>query len=174
MPGLKFRILLDSKNNEEVFRDIILGDSDTFESFHKAIVNAFNFSGEEMASFYVSNDQWDKGHEISLIDFYNNEEPDVNCSTMNNTSIKDFINEPDQKFIFIYDFLNMWIFLIELIGYESEEPQKPSLILSVGESPKENENTNLDSLMFQNNTSELESDIDLQDIDDEDYYDYEQ
>ena len=174
MSGLKFRILLDSKNNEETFRDILIDDSDNFESFYKAILNAFNFSGEEMASFYVSNNQWDKGHEISLIDFYNNEEPHVYCSTMSNTLVKDFINEPDQKFIFIYDFLNMWIFLIELIAYESNESNKPSIVLSVGESPNEKDNSNLDSLIFENIDTNLESGINLEDIEDEDYYDYEQ
>ena len=56
MAGLKFRVLLDSDRNEEVFRDILINDSDNFESFYTAIINAFRFQGEEMASFYVSND----------------------------------------------------------------------------------------------------------------------
>ena len=61
MAGLKFRVLLDSKDQEKVFRDILISDSDNFESFYKAIISSFRFEGDQMASFYMSNDDWDKG-----------------------------------------------------------------------------------------------------------------
>ena len=32
MPGLKFRVLLDSDKNEEVFRDIIISNEADFET----------------------------------------------------------------------------------------------------------------------------------------------
>ena len=108
MSALKFRILLDTANDDEIFRDVLIDESNSFESFYKIILQSFNFSGQEMANFYVSNNQWDKGHEISLMDLSNEEDSQINCSTMNNTIIKDFISQEDQKFIFIYDFLNMW------------------------------------------------------------------
>ena len=56
MPGLKFRVLLDSDKNEEVFRDIVIANDAHFETFYHAIMEAFNFKGDQMASFYVSND----------------------------------------------------------------------------------------------------------------------
>ena len=68
MPGLKFRVLLDSDKNEEVFRDILIANDADFETFYRSIMSAFSFSGDQMASFYVSNDSWDKGHELSLLD----------------------------------------------------------------------------------------------------------
>ncbi len=171
MSALKFRILLDTANDDEIFRDVLIDESNSFESFYKIILQSFNFSGQEMASFYVSNDQWDKGHEISLMDLSNDEDTQINCSTMNNTIIKDFINQKDQKFIFIYDFLNMWIFLIELIGKEDGDLSSPKLILEVGNSPNENENKNLNTLIFENQFPEEDSEIDSNDLE-EDYYDY--
>ena len=68
MGAYKFRVLLDSEVENEVFRDILIDEQDDFESLFQAITSAFNFQGEEMASFYMSNDNWDKGHEISLVD----------------------------------------------------------------------------------------------------------
>jgi hypothetical protein len=56
---------------------------------------------------------------------------------MASTTIRDLVQEPEQKFILVYDFLKMWIFLIECIGLQEETPEAPSLILSVGEKPKE-------------------------------------
>ena len=74
MPGLKFRILLDSHKNEEVFHDILVSDDENFESLFKSIIEAFEFRGDQMASFYVSNENWDKGEEISLLDLSEGEE----------------------------------------------------------------------------------------------------
>ena len=53
MPGLKFRILLDSHKNEEVFHDILVSEDENFESLFKSIIKAFEFRGDQMASFYV-------------------------------------------------------------------------------------------------------------------------
>ena len=74
MPGLKFRVLLDSEKNEEIFRDILIGENENFESFFQEILNSYGFKGDQMASFYVSNENWDKGEEISLLDLAEGEE----------------------------------------------------------------------------------------------------
>ena len=133
MAGLKFRVLLDSKDQEKVFRDILISDTDNFESFYKAIISAFRFEGDQMASFYISNDEWDKGHEISLMDLsYDDDAIDAIPSVL-----KDFIEEPDQKIILVYDFLRMWIFLAELVGYEQETPVEPIVSLAMGMAPPE-------------------------------------
>ena len=56
---------------------------------------------------------------------------------MASTSIRELVEEPDQKFILVYDFLKMWIFLIECIELQEETPNLPTLLLSVGEKPNE-------------------------------------
>ena len=77
MPGLKFRILLDTKKNEEIFHDILIADGEDFETFFQTIIKSFEFKGDQMASFYVSNETWDKGEEISLLDLTEGEESQV-------------------------------------------------------------------------------------------------
>ena len=62
----KFRVIVDTE--EDVFRDIEIDTSSTFEQLHQSILQAFDFPEGEMASFYMSNDTWDKGTEISLMD----------------------------------------------------------------------------------------------------------
>jgi hypothetical protein len=149
MPGLKFRVLLDSDAKEEVFRDILISNDDHFESFYKAIMDAFDFKGDQMASIYVSNDQWDKGHEINLMDMtYDDDALDAPANVMNKAIIGDFLTDTDQKFILVYDFLKMWIFLIELIGYEAEGPTTPQLALSMGKAPAENSKEDLEEDFF--------------------------
>ena len=167
MPGLKFRVLLDSDKNEEVFRDIIISNEADFETFYHAIIAAFGFSGDQMASFYVSNESWDKGHELSLLDMsYDDDAIDEPASVMKQARIQDFLSEPDQRFILVYDFMRMWIFLIELIGYEAENPSEARTVLEVGQAPKENSKEALEEDFFASGGG---SEIQGEGLDEDDY-----
>ncbi len=166
MAGLKFRVLLDSSDNNEIFRDILISEEDNFESFYNAILEAYHFSGDQMASFYMSNDNWDKGHEISLFDMRFGEDPDqILPGVMSDSRIEDFINDPDQKMILVHDFMRMWIFLIELIGITEEAPERPKVVLSVGNAPAEDSRSpEGGELNF-----ETDSDMDFDEDDDDEF-----
>lgn len=140
MPGFKFRVLLDSSEKEEVFRDIFLSSDTNFSEFYDCILKSFDFSGQELGSFYVSNEDWDKGQEISSMDmsFGEDEMPGMEGPAfMGTTTLGEMTENPDQKFILVYDFMRMWIFLIELIEVKMEGPDSPEVILAVGNPPAE-------------------------------------
>ena len=166
MQGLKFRILLDSEAKAEVFRDIVISDSSDFESFYRAIISAFELKGDQMASFYVSNDSWDKGHEINLMDMsYDDDALDQPANVMSKAIIKDFIASVHQKFILIYDFLAMQIFLIELIETGLPNPSNAELVLGVGEVPKDALNEELGEDVFSAGGAALVDDDDSEEDD---------
>jgi hypothetical protein len=165
MPALKFRVLLDSESKEEVFRDILINDGDSFETLYKTILTAFNFQGEQMASFYVSNEDWDKGHEITLMDMSFNEDDSV-PSLMNNTMIRQHIEAPNQKLILVHDFLNMWIFLIELLGIEKNPVSMAQVVLKVGEAPDENSKGDIDNVDLQFTSEKMDANHYLEGFDD--------
>lgn len=158
MAGLKFRVLLDSKDKNEVFRDILISDNDNFESFYKAVLDAYHFSDDQMASFYMSNDMWDKGHEISLFDMsFGEDATQILPSVMRTSMMQAYVKEADQKMILVHDFIRMWIFLIELIGYEEEGPENPKTVLSVGNAPAEDSKSGDDeSIQFETESEERE------------------
>ena len=180
MAGLKFRVLLDSDKKNEVFRDIFIDANCSFEEFYLTILKSFEFAGREMASFYVSNDDWDKGHEISWMDMSYDEQdkPEDLPSVMSFAKMSDFIGEPDQKFILLYDFLRMWIFLIELIGYENEGPGEPQIILSIGNSPAEDSKEISDTIFDGDEIADDEDEFGFNNLEDgfdeEDYGGYEE
>ena len=62
----KIRAILDVK--KDVIRDILIDSSHTLEDLHTSISNAFGFNGQEMASFYRTDDEWNQGEEIPLFD----------------------------------------------------------------------------------------------------------
>lgn len=132
----RFRVLID--HTSEAFRDIEIGSDQTFLHFHNAIKDAFAFIGQEMAAFYVSDENWDKGAEISLADMGFAEEGHV-PALMPDVRISDHMRSTTQRFVYAYDFLHMWLFMVELIG--AGEPEEgisyPRVVLSMHETPDE-------------------------------------
>ncbi|MDX1653245.1 MAG: hypothetical protein R3277_12175 [Brumimicrobium sp.] len=171
MPGLKFRVLLDSIKEGDVFCDIVINDDNSFEKLYTEILEAFDFPNDQMASFFVSNAEWDKGEEISLMDmtFGPSEGEDV-PQQMSELMIRERIQSPNQRFILVYDFLNMWIFLIELQEILSEEISTPKVVMKVGEIPDKlrKEGTNsLQNMRFDTKKSDDSSDFGYDDFDDD-------
>ncbi len=162
MAGLKFRVLLDSKETNKIFRDILIGDNENFETLYKLILNAYNFNEQQMASFYMSNENWDKGHEISLFDMSSGEDAQqILPGVMGSSALADFITEADQKIILVHDFLRMWIFLIELIETSDNTPPKAEILMSVGDAPLEDSKSSEDeNLVFETDAEEGNEDED--------------
>jgi len=128
----RFRIILDTE--EDVFRDIEIEQDATLEEFHNVINQSFGFDGMEMASFYISNSQWAQGEEISLFDMSDGNQP---IRLMNETTLLDVVHEASPRLIYIYDFLNMWTFLVELAEIAEYENGReyPNLMFVHGQLP---------------------------------------
>ncbi|WP_055435556.1 IS1096 element passenger TnpR family protein [Lacinutrix algicola] len=130
----RFRVILDNDTEEDIFRDLEIKETDTMEDLHNTITQSFGFDGTEMASFYLSDDQWNQGEEISLFDM---SEGMNEVRLMNETSLSDTVHEAQTKLIYVYDFLSMWTFYVELadIAEEDEGVDYPNLMFVQGQVP---------------------------------------
>jgi hypothetical protein len=126
----KFRVIVDTEN--DVFRDIEIETDATFEELHRAILDGFDFEEGEMASFYMSNESWEKGLEIPLMDM-------GDAMSMLNTKLSDMLSKPSEKVLYVYDFLRMWIFYVELVEVKKDKPSTiyPRVALAYGEAPSQ-------------------------------------
>ncbi len=129
----KIRIILDAE--EDIFRDIEIAADTTLEELHNAITQAFGFLGNEMASFYTCDDQWNQDEEIALFDM---SESGDQVRLMNETFLEDIMTEQTPKLIYVYDFLSMWTFFVELADIVEKEDGRayPNLLFSFGELPE--------------------------------------
>ncbi len=163
----RFRVILDTK--EDVFRDIELLEESTLEDFHNTIINAFGFDGNEMASFYLSDEDWNQGEEISQYDLSEGEE---SVRLMNETTLDSIVSESQTKLIYVYDFLNLWTFLIELaeIAEIEEGRDYPNLMFVHGQIPLEAPDKEFvaEKDEFED---DLDTDFDLDDYDEQSYDD---
>ena len=127
----KIRVVLDTK--EDVIRTLLLNSSMTLEEFHKIIANVFGFNGQEMASFFRSDDEWNQGEEIPLCTM--DDGPNALC--MSTTTLAQNIEDPEEKMIYVYDYLEMWTFYCELIEVAPQSQEElPKLVLSIGDTPE--------------------------------------
>ncbi|WP_298737502.1 hypothetical protein [uncultured Chitinophaga sp.] len=120
MPVLKFRVYWEE--DESVYRDIAIKPNQTFLQFHQSILQAFEFDNKHKATFFRSNDNWQRGREIILEkdSIPRKAEPLLMAETPIAAAVKD----PNQKFIYLYDFAKSWTFLVELIGISKDENAK--------------------------------------------------
>ena len=127
----KLRIILDVE--EDVFRDIVVNESTNLEDLHFFIAKSFGFNGQEMASFYKSNNEWEQGDEIPLFDM---SEDDIDIS-MSNCLLNSVLKKTGDKLIYVYDFFSMWTFFVELSEITTkEEKNTPYIALSFGHPPE--------------------------------------
>jgi len=164
----RFRILLDTEKEEDVFRDIEIRETDSLEDLHNSITQSFGFDGLEMASFYVSNEQWDQGEEISMFDV---SEGHDSIRTMSETKLNEVVDKSQTKLIYIYDFLSMWTFLVELaeIVEEAEGTDYPSLMFVHGQIPDSAPEKAFEAENFDDDFNEFDDDLDIDDYESLDF-----
>jgi hypothetical protein len=125
----KFRLLSDI--NDDFVRDIEIQANQTFFDFHNAINQCVKMNGQELASFHICDQKWNKLQEITLIDMIGMEEPGEESKTveetyiMKDSVIRDFINEPHQRLLYEYDFLSQSAFFIELLNVHKQKDDGP-------------------------------------------------
>ncbi len=132
---IHFRVLVDYE--KDVFRDIEITKDSSFFDLHNIIQEAFGFDNSQMASFYVSNEDWERGQEITLIEVKEPEEDGEPIWLMNETEISKIILAKDQKLIYVFDFLLMWCFYVDVIAIKEVEDIVilPRITQEFGESP---------------------------------------
>jgi len=128
----KIRIILNTE--EDVIRDIVIDTVSNLEDLHNAITNAFGFTGDQMASFYRSDETWVQGEEHPLFDMGEGGDRKVQMSAV---LLDEILQKDNDKMLYVYDFFNMWSFYVELIetNFDHKNADLPSLLFSLGVMP---------------------------------------
>ena len=136
MAILKFRIYWE--DDDSVYRDLVIKHTQSFLELQEIILKSFEFDNKHQATFYRSNDNWKRGKEITLEKY--DKVYKVEPLLMAETTIGSEIRDPNQKFIYVYDFHKNWTFMVELINVNKDENQKltyPCCLRSEGIGPSQ-------------------------------------
>jgi len=163
----RIRIILDVK--DDVIRDLIVDKSINLEELHFVIAKSFGFKGQEMASFYKTDANWEQGDEIPLFDM--SEHGD--SLTMNSCIVADIFKNVGDKLIYVYDFMALWTFFVELSEIkDTTNDELPILALSFGNVPDEAPEKEFKSEKLTDDFDAFDDENDLENIDDFDFENY--
>lgn len=131
-----YRFRITFEDYEDVYREVDMPSKATFLDLHEMIQKTTGYDLEKSSSFYVSNDQWKKGTEIAFQP--NARKKDAGVLLMEDIRLSKFIDDPHQKFYYIYNFDRPYDFHVELIKILKEEEGKeyPAIFKKIGEAPK--------------------------------------
>jgi hypothetical protein len=155
-----YRFKVSFEDFDEVVREIDIKSNQTFEDLHKAIHRSTGYSPEKSSSFYISTDHWIKGDEIAYLP--NQRKVDRGVALMENSKLSSFIEDPHQKFYYIYNFdrpFDFHVELIKIILQADPNVEYPFIFKKVGEAPKIIDKNNFGAVAV--SSSPVSSDFDF-------------
>lgn len=97
---------------DDFIREIQIDPEATFYDLHEAIIKSVGYSDNQMTSFFICDENWEKEKEITLEEMDDN--PEIDSWTMRDTVINDLVEEEKQKLIYVFDYMTERCFFIEL------------------------------------------------------------
>ena len=128
----KIRVILDNDNDEDIFKDFEVSKNINLTKLHEHIKKEFNLLGSEIASFYSVDENWDTLIEYTLVPLDDNSVP------MERLRLHEILNQKESSILYVYDFMDMWTFFIELVVETSNKIDEShiALIFSKGDVPE--------------------------------------
>ncbi|MDD4921874.1 MAG: hypothetical protein PHS30_05295 [Bacteroidales bacterium] len=128
----KFRILSDEVDNFS--REIAISSEASFLDLHNAILDCVGYSKDQMTSFFLCNDEWEKETEITLIEM--DSSPEVDSWIMESTKLNELIEDEGQKLLYVFDYLTERAFFIDAFQFvPGKDLANAKCILSEGDAP---------------------------------------
>lgn len=160
----KFRIVSDEVNNFK--REISIDGTATFLDLKNAICDCTGYDKNQMCSFFICDDDWEKSKEITLLNM--DTDPDQEVYLMEECVLDDYLDDEGQKLMYTFDYMTDRSMFMELTDIITGQVLKdPVCTLSLGAAPVQT----MDIEEF-NSKLDAKASIDAQSIDDldEDFY----
>ncbi len=130
----RFTFLSDEKDN---FKRVFEADSyATFLDLHKALLASCSYTDDQMTSFFICNESWEKQQEVTLVEMESSFEYDN--MTMADTHLEDLIEDEGQKLVYVFDPMFERCFLGKLTKIiPGETLDEVRCVESTGKAPKQ-------------------------------------
>lgn len=150
----KFKIISDKVENFAMHIDA--DARNTFFELHEAIQDECKYDASELATFFLADEEWDKGQEISM---FANQSLNHNATpSMKNAMLGDYLNEKEDKLIYIFDIINQKSLYIELNEIVMEKKLSTPVVTSNrGMAPLQSSSNRYDNDLLAIEDSELQN-----------------
>ncbi len=113
-----FRFLLPQE--KEFMAEIAVPSSFSFFEFHETVQDFFKYDKGQMASFIITDDQWNKLKEIPMVDF----EKEDGQSPMKAFRLSDVFSQKGQRMFYVFDFFSERAFFVQLADIYDDKDNK--------------------------------------------------
>ncbi len=127
-------IRLLSNDAEDFVMEIAVNDNATFMELHTYIQKSLGYDSSNMASFVITDNDWNREKEISLMKM-NEEDEDI--LLMEETTLKEFIKDKKQRLLYVFDFFSERAFFMEVFDRRKGEIKEPELLKKEGAPPEQ-------------------------------------
>lgn len=130
-----FRIVSDEVDN---FRREIQIDADaTFLDLKNAICESVGYDKNQMSSFFLCDDSWEKEKEITMEDM--GSDPSQEVYLMEDSVLSVFVEDEGQRLMFTFDYLTDRSFFMEMKELQTGKNLKdPVCVMAIGKAPSQN------------------------------------
>ena len=131
-----FKFVLLSDEVDGFMREIHIDSEATFLELNDAVLDSVGYTKDQMTSFFICNDDWEREQEITLIEMDTSSEYD--SLIMSETKLDEFISDEGQKVSFVFDNLNERAFFMELLEVIPGKNLKKAVCkVAKGDAPKQ-------------------------------------
>lgn len=131
----RFKLVSDEVSNFS--REIEADSENTFLQLRNAILDSVDFTKDELDSFFLCDEDWQKQDEITLEDM-GDSSSDRDLWLMDDTPLSELIEEEGQRLIFEFDYMTQRSFFMELKEiYPTRHLSDPVCTLKKGKGPKQ-------------------------------------
>lgn len=131
-----YRFTIISDETDEFVREIQIDPEATFYDFHEAILQSAGYANNQMTSFFICDEDWEKEKEITLEEM--DDDPETDNWIMKDTVISELVEEEKQKLIYVFDYMTDRCFFLELSEIITGKSMKGAKCTKqVGEAPKQ-------------------------------------
>ncbi len=150
---LHFRLL--SNDADDFIMEVEINENASFMDMHMFIQKSLDFDPSNMASFIITDSEWNKEKEISLMKMADEDE---DVLLMDETTLSEFIKGKKQRLLYVFDFFSERAFFMEVFNVIEGESKGSELLKIEGSTPNQIEVEDIIS---------AEDDFSIQDYDDD-------
>lgn len=129
-----YRFTIISDEVDGFMREIQIDADATFLDLHKAILSACGYEDNQLTSFTICENGWEKGQEITLQEM--DTDADEDSYIMSETELNEFLEDEKQHLLYTFDPLADRVFFIELSEIKTGKNLEAGKVTrSIGEPP---------------------------------------
>jgi len=121
-----------SNESDDFIIEIAIDGSSPFVKLHELLQEKLGFDKGQMASFFMTDSEWNKELEITLINMMDEEDGSL---VMDKVAIEDMVHETRQRMLYVFDLFSERVLFMELTRVDEGHVKRPTCTRFEGTPP---------------------------------------